>query len=179
MSTKKNGFCALYFNSSNSGSVQVALTIIILIMIVAIAGGIFFYFKEESRIDSLTAKVQTLEKDIETLIQETKDKKRLFNLTVPNIQKIDNIFLAAKLSAEPYSTGLKVTGLIINSTALGQENVKFKITIGEQSKEIPAINSIPPGSSKKFEVYVPDVSIDKATSAQIQYVESSISYYKD
>ncbi len=177
MRAKKNAYAMQSRLLSDSGSVQTVL--IIFILITLIAAGAFYYLHERAIVNSLAAKIQSLEKDIEILVQKTADKKRLINLTIPNIQKIDDIFLAAKLSSETYSTGVKVTGLIINSTALGQENAKFKITIGEQSREIPAISSIPPGSSKKFEVYVPDVSIDKAASAQIQHMESSISYYRD
>ncbi|MBI4689748.1 MAG: hypothetical protein HY754_05735 [Nitrospirae bacterium] len=168
----------LFGKISGHGYVQIVLIFILVLMTVVIAGGIYFFRKETLRSDYLITKVQTLEKDVDTLVRKTTEKKRVINLTVPTIQKIDDIFMTAKLSAEPYSTGLKVTGLIINSTALGHEDAKFRVTVSNQSKEF-TINSIPPGSSKKFEIFIPDVALEKATSAQLQCIESSMSYYRD
>ncbi len=108
-------------------------------------------------------------------LQEMRVTKGMVDLTVPTMQEIGNGFLAAKLQVEQHLTGVKVRGLMINATALGHQNAKFKITIAGKEKEF-SVNRVMIGGSTGFDVYVPDVPLNATNSARLEYVESLVQY---
>lgn len=125
-------------------------------------------------------KIEKIEKDTTSIMEELQKQKEkgLVRLDIPAVQKLDKDFMIAKLSVKPHLTGVMVKGVIINGTPLPQENIKFKITILDKSKEF-SIKKLSPGGSKGFEVYIPDVPADKAQTAKIEHLESTVLYYKD
>lgn len=174
----------------SKGFVQIVLTIIIILLAGGIGFSIFLIKEQEKTIKLLTQrieavekrlpKIEKIEKDTSTIMEELQKQreKGLVNLTIPAVQKLDKDFMVAKLSAKPHLTGVMVKGTIINGTPLPQENLKFRITILNSSKEF-SIKKLSPGGSKNFEVYVPDVPADKALTARIEHLESTVLYYKD
>ncbi|MEW6213948.1 MAG: hypothetical protein AB1478_01890 [Nitrospirota bacterium] len=152
MSKDKKGYGILQMEVPHRGSVYVVFAIVLVAIAVAILYGIF-----------LLRKMYT-------------EEKRFINLTVPSVQRVDNVFLVAKLSAEKHLKGVNVTGVMINSTALEQKDIKFKISVGDQSAEF-IVDRISSGSGRKFEVIIPNAWLEKTATAQIQCLESSISYY--
>ena len=78
-------------------------------------------------------------------------------------------------SVNPHLTGVKIKGRIINSTALARENIEFEITIAGKTKKF-SINRISSGNSTGFEVYVPDVPIDKVNIAKFEKISSYALY---
>lgn len=172
------------------GFVQVILTIVIIILAGGIGFSLFLIKEQEKTIKALNQrleavekrlpKIEKIEKDTTSIMEELQKQKEkgLVNLTIPAVQKLDKDFMVAKLSVKPHLTGVIVKGTIINGTPLPQENIKFRITILNSSKEF-SIKKLSPGGSKAFEVYVPDVPADKAQTARIEHLESTVLYYKD
>jgi len=151
---------------NKNSSAHIALTAVLVVMAIIIAYGIFL-------LQGISMKVQSLEANF----QKAKSEKRI-NLKIPSFQKIDDIFYVAKLSVESHLTGIKINGVMINSTALEQKDIKFKISINDNTTEF-TVDKISAGSGKKFEVVIPNIPIEKASEAQIQCLASSMSYYID
>lgn len=174
----------------SKGFVQILLTIIIIVLAGGVGASIYLIKKQEETTLSLQkrleavekrlSKIDKLEKDTTSIMEELQKQKEkgLVNLTIPAVQKIDKDFMVAKLSTKPHLTGVMVKGTIINGTPLPQENIKFRITILDKSKEF-SIKKLSPGGSRPFEVYIPDVPPDKAQTAKIEHLESTVLYYKD
>jgi len=151
---------------NKNGFARIALIAVLVIMAIVIAYGIFL-------LQGISARVQSLE----TSLQKAKNERRI-NLKIPSVQKIDDIFQVAKLSVESHLTGIKINGAMINSTALEQRDIKFKITINDNTAEF-MIDRISAGSGKKFEIIIPNIPVEKVSEAQIQCLASSVSYYID
>ncbi len=172
------------------GFVQILLTIIIIILAGGIGFSIFLIKQQEKTIRTLAQRIETvekrlpkiekIEKDTTSIMEELQKQKEkgLVKLNIPAVQKLDKDFMVAKLSVKPHLTGVMVKGAIINGTPLPQENIKFRITILDKSKEF-SIKKLSPGGSKGFDVYIPDVPADKAQTAKIEHLESTVLYYKD
>jgi len=104
------------------------------------------------------------------------NQKGSIDFASSNLQEIGDGFHVGNLSLAQHLTGVKVKGRIINGTSLDHSNVAFHLTIGSQTKEF-TINSIPPNTGAYFDVYVPDVPIDRTRWGRIEYQRSSITYY--
>lgn len=117
--------------------------------------------------DALNNRVNRLEYQLELI------EKNPINLTVPNVQDIDNDYKVTIESVEQHLTGVRVKGRIINSTTLDNEDLSFKIKISNQSQDF-YINRISAGNSTGFEVYVPNVPIDQTQYGEIIFVESIV-----
>ncbi|UCG78485.1 MAG: hypothetical protein JSV21_01220 [Nitrospirota bacterium] len=169
------------FRSSGSekGFVQVTVIVLMLLAIIAIGGlGYWYYTIQEDRYATLSTDVDEMNLRLLTLEKVTESLGKKVNLTIPSVQKIDTVFLVSKLKTEAYLTGVKITGLMINSSSLEHNDARFRITIGNVSREF-AINKIKPGSSRKFVVEVPDVPFEKAIEAEIKSLASSVAYFLD
>jgi hypothetical protein len=164
---------------SERGFVQVTVIIIILLVLSAvIALGYLYYRQQEAKQVTLFSDVQDLQMRVINLEKITESLGKKVNLAIPSVQKIDTVFLVSKLSTKKYLTGVKITGLMINSSSLEHNDARFRITINNVSREF-AIRKIKPGSSKKFVVEVPDVEFEKASQAEIRSLASSVSYFID
>lgn len=168
------------FNSDRqSGFVQIVLTIVIVLMAVAVGYGIFLLRKQEAkiaRIDSMEQRLKAAEASIQVLSQQIKKDK--INLTIPGVQRINNDFLVTKLSVEKYLTGVKIRGAIINSTALEQNDAKFRITIDDKLTEF-TVKRIKAGSSSPFVADILDIAFESASHANFDFIASSVSYFVD
>ena len=60
---------------------------------------------------------------------------------------------------EPYLTGLKIKGKILNALAVNRKDLSFKVYIRDKSGDF-FIDIIPSGVAKNFEVYIPDADKD-------------------
>ncbi len=176
--------------NNSRGFVQILLTIVLIVLAGGIGFSIYLIKEQEKTIKTLSQRLETvekrlpkiekIEKDTSSIMEELQKQKEkgLVNLTIPAVQKLDKDFMVAKLSVKPHLTGVMVKGTIINGTPLPQENIKFRLTILDKSKEF-SIKKLSPGGSKAFEVYLPDVPPDKAQTARIEHLESTVLYYKD
>jgi len=170
----------MHFHSEHQGGfVQIILTIVIVLMAVAIGYGIFLLRKQEAKIvtiDSIEQRLKATEASIQVMSQQIRKDK--INLTIPGVQRINNDFLVTKLSVEKYLTGVKIRGAIINSTALEQNDAKFRITIADKLTEF-TVKRIKPGSSTAFVADILDVPFDRASHADFDFIASSVSYFVD
>ncbi len=132
----------------------------------------------QRQMDSLEIKIIDVRSDVRKLEIDAllDDIKGSVDFSNPNLQDIGDGFMVGKLSVQQHLTGVKVKGRMVNHTALRQENIKLKITIGGYTKEF-TINRISSGNSTSFEVYVPNVPIEKTQYGTIRYIESMV-YYK-
>jgi len=168
-----------FYSDQQSGFVQIVLTIVIVLMAVAAGYGIFLLRKQEAKIgsiDTIEQRLKAAEASIQVLSQQIKKDK--INLTIPGVQRINNDFLVTKLSVEKYLTGVKIRGAIINSTALEQNDAKFRISIGEKLTEF-TVKRIKPGSSTSFVADILDIPFERATHADFDFIASSVSYFVD
>jgi hypothetical protein len=159
-----------------SKSTKISILAMIL-SIVAISITSFLYY----RVNDLDNRLREIGKlQLETWIGIRSDLNKTRNIsvdfTVPNAQDIGKDFKVANLSVEQHLTGVKIKGRVINATSLRHDNLKFKITIAEKEKDF-WINRISSGNSTTFDVYVPDVPLDKAQYGTIEYLESTVSFY--
>jgi hypothetical protein len=102
--------------------------------------------------------------------------KYTVDFTVSDIQRIDDVFLLANASQEKHLTGIKFSGRVINSQSVDYIDVAFNLSVDGESKEF-TINRISSGNSTGFNVYIPELSIDDARYAKIEYVRSRIHFY--
>ncbi|MGE5894744.1 MAG: hypothetical protein ACM34I_11865 [bacterium] len=181
MEKRRKGF--LHGHRSSDGYVQVILTLVIVLMTGAIGYGIYLLRSQEAHIASLSAKAENLDQRLtrnEKITDELTEKLReeKVNLTVPSVQRINNVFLVGKLTVEKYLTGVKVRGVIVNSSALEHDDAKFRMAIEGKLTEF-TVKKVKAGSSKGFEAEIPDVPFEKATAAEIQFISSTASYFVD
>lgn len=164
---------------SEKGVVHVIVTIL-LFLVVAGAGalGYFVYHQHETKLVKLSADLQNLEMRMINVERVTDTLGKKVNLTNPGVQKIDTVFLISKIKVERYLTGVKIRGIMINSSSLEHNDARFRITVATVSREF-SIRKISPGSSRKFVVEVPDVPVEKAVEADIKNLASSVSYFVD
>ena len=92
-----------------------------------------------------------------------------------NIQKIDDVFMLAGASQKERLTGVDFTGRIINTKSVDHLNLKFTLTVNNISKSF-TINKISSGNSTGFSVYIPELAINNARYAKIEYESSQIAY---
>jgi type II secretory pathway pseudopilin PulG len=164
---------------SEKGFIQVTVIVIIVLALSALSVlGYLYYRQQEAKQTTLTGDVQDLQMRVIDLEKITESLGKKVNLTIPSVQKIDTVFLVSKLTAKKYLTGVKVSGVMINSSSLEHNDARFRITINDVSREF-AISKIKPGSSKKFEVDVPDVAFENLSEAEIKSLASSVSYFVD
>lgn len=98
------------------------------------------------------------------------------DFTVPEIQQIDNTFLLSSASQEKHLTGIKYSGRIINTQSVDHLNAAFNLDVDGKSKGF-TINKISSGNSTGFNVYIPELNIENARYAKIEYVRSQIQFY--
>jgi len=92
------------------------------------------------------------------------------DLTSKNVQKINESFTVSIDEVEPHLTGIKIRGEIINTSGLTHRNIKFDVTVAEQTKELHILEEIKSGYSRNFDLYIPDVPIEKSKYAKIEYI---------
>ncbi len=97
------------------------------------------------------------------------------DLSVQSLQTIDQAFKAGKFNVVQNLDGIKVSGIIVNSTALTYNNPEFEITVNNQ-KQTFYITSIPSGCQGNFSVFIPNVPIDKARWANITYQKGQVQW---
>lgn len=100
------------------------------------------------------------------------------NLTREGCQKINEVFVVDIDEVEPHLTGINIKGKIINTSGVAYQNVKFNVTVAKQTKELNILEKINSGYSRNFKLYIPNVPIEKAEYAEIEYVSSVISWYE-
>lgn len=97
------------------------------------------------------------------------------DLTVPNIQNIGDGFYVSQLSVEPHLTGVVIKGRVVNATSLNHSTASFIVTVAARSNTF-TVNRITSGRSTRFEVYVPDVSLEETKSGTIKFERSMVGY---
>ncbi len=164
---------------SENGAAHVIITILLCIVVAAVCAlGYLVYHQHQKQLTALSTDLQNQEMRIINIERVTDSWGKKINLTNPGVQKVDTVFLVSKIKVEKYLTGVKIKGLMINSSSLEHNDARFRITINTISREF-AVKKISSGSSKKFTVEVPDVPIDKAVEAELKSLASSVSYFVD
>ena len=97
------------------------------------------------------------------------------DFTDPRIQEIGKGFKLVKAAQAKHLNGIKFLGRIINTQSVRYNNVTFRITVSDVSKQF-TINQISAGNSTRFSVYVPDITVEDARFANIEYITSTIWY---
>jgi hypothetical protein len=153
-------------NENGNAKQASALSKINLVLIILII--LFFFVHEEGQ-----------DQFIQMLLGSSEfrdDSVQPVDFSVATIQQLADGFLLSQASQDEHLTGMKFRGRIVNTQSVAHHNVTFTISVGDQSKEF-VINKISPGNSTGFDVYLPEISADKARFADITYVSSSVSYY--
>jgi hypothetical protein len=109
-----------------------------------------------------------------SLLQTTQTEQKLLHIGTDEAQDIGYGFLVTNLKAYLASNGISLAGTIINTGYIQHTNTSFRITIAGQSKPL-VISQLRPGESQRFEVDFPEVPIDKASHARIDYEGSTVS----
>lgn len=136
----------------------------------------------EERIDSLKSENDRLKNLIHAGHAEFLEYKKqstlgsVIDLYSKSMQKIGEGFFIVGLETSTGLTGLKLSGRVINSTSLKHENIRFKMTIGNESGElhVPMVSA---GNSTEFKTDIPGASKD-AKTAVVRYVSSSVQFCK-
>ncbi|GAA5138084.1 hypothetical protein [Alloalcanivorax gelatiniphagus] len=98
------------------------------------------------------------------------------DFATPDVQEINKGFMVVRASQEEHLTGIKFEGRIINTQSVTHENLTFRITANEKSKEFN-VNKISPGNSTAFSVYMPDLNAEDSRYATLEYMSSSVKFY--
>jgi hypothetical protein len=99
------------------------------------------------------------------------------DLSVPELQKINNNFDVGRFNITPHLDGIKVNGIILNTESVGHSNSEFEITVNEQRQEFN-IKNIPASYASEFNVFIPNVPTDKARWGNIKYIKGQVNYRK-
>lgn len=130
--------------------------------------------------------VRLVKLDINELKEEVTDlrikmffgKPALISLTSESYQKINESFTVFIDEVEPHLTGIKIKGGIINTSGVAHENIKFDVTVAEQTKELNILKRINSGYSRNFELFIPNVPVEKSEYATIKFVNSVMAWYQ-
>lgn len=129
----------------------------------------FFIATDQSRrIDNLYGRINYL--------NEFFTSRYTIDFAVSEIQQITATFLLANASQKKHLTGVKFSGRIINTEAVSHTEITFSLTVDGESKEF-TINKISSGNSTGFNVYLPDIDIERARYGKFDFVRSKISYF--
>ncbi len=172
------------YKSTKSGSAAMqawALIISIIALFISLSNSGL-----KSKVDQLSSKLSNIDltnvnseiESIKTDLASVKidSFKGYVDLTIPDVQEINKSFYVSELSARQNLTGVIVTGRIINPQMVTHLSATFKIRIAGQSREF-LVTRISPGRSTGFEVYVPDVPVEKSNYGIVEYLRSTVSYY--
>jgi hypothetical protein len=115
--------------------------------------------------------------------QSTRDKmlyelltsRYTVDFSVRELQSVNDRFFLGGASQEQHLTGVKFAGRMINSLAVDHTDVTFELKVGSKSKEF-VINRISAGNSTAFNVYIPELRIEDARYAQIEYKHSKVHF---
>jgi len=119
------------------------------------------------KFEEIYANMNTIEKYL--------NNKSQVDFTVSTIQELTKGFLLTQATQNKHLTGIKFTGRVINTLSVKRKNVIFKLTVANVSKEF-TINQISSGNSTGFSVYIPDIKLEDARFAEIQYINALVSY---
>jgi hypothetical protein len=97
------------------------------------------------------------------------------DLSIPTFQVINPNFIAGKFNVIQHLDGIKVNGIILNTKSVGYTDSEFEITVNGQTQGFQ-IKNIPSGYATEFNVFIPNVPIDKARWGNIKYIKGQIRY---
>ena len=137
---------------------------------------IFLFFQIKGEVAVLRQDVNDLK--IKLLDITIFGKPALIDLTSQKAQKIDDKFTIFIDEVEPHLTGIKIKGGTINTSGIAHKNIKFSVTVAEQTKELHILEEIKSGYSRNFELYVPNVPIEKSKYAKIKYNSSLMAWFE-
>ncbi|MBF0525094.1 MAG: hypothetical protein HQK56_08350 [Deltaproteobacteria bacterium] len=110
---------------------------------------------------------------IQDYIVENIKNKGMVRLNDKDMQRIDETFLVAQLMAYSQGTGIRLSGLIINSSRLDYRAVKFLVSVSSQETEI-YLGELAAGGTANFEVSLPNISLSTAKSARVTYLTGGV-----
>ena len=123
----------------------------IITYVVVVIVFIFFF----AGIDSAHNKINTLEYDIEMDIWNLKyNRLSYIDLSSTNFQTINSDFSVMPETVEAHLSGIKISGKILNTSSVDQSDIKFKVVIGNESKEFEIMKKINSGYARPFEIYI-------------------------
>jgi len=130
---------------------------------------VYVYFSHKNILEDMRVDIMLNEITLKSIDSPTVD------LTVSTFQDIGDNFAVIIETVEPHLSGFKVIGRMLNESSVELMNVEFGISMGDEYQKF-TIDSIRPGYAAKFEVYVPNLSVEDTDSAEIEYRSSNISY---
>lgn len=127
-------------------------------------------------IERLYEEVETIRENVTTLSSENGQEKHIIDLTSTGYQKIGDGFYTEGLSMESHLTGVRISGRIVNYHMVTYSNIRFRLTIAS-SNNVFFVDRILPGSSRYFEVYIPDIDIRGTNYGYIQCIDRWMGHY--
>lgn len=131
--------------------------------------------KQQKEIDSIHEKNNKLKDGLVAYFTEMESKEGAVNLTSDGLQDIGKGFTVGKIELKQHLTGVKVSGIIINSTSLNHNGATFRIKIAKSVQSF-TVNEINSGASSPFSAYIPDIKIQETNFGNISYDNSTVSY---
>ncbi|MBF0497948.1 MAG: hypothetical protein HQK58_15460 [Deltaproteobacteria bacterium] len=110
---------------------------------------------------------------IQDYIVENIKNKGMVRLNDKNMQRIDETFLVAQLTATTQGTGIKLSGLVINSSRLDYRGIKFLVSVSSQETDI-YLGELAAGGVANFEVSLPNISLSTTKSAKVTYLTGGV-----
>jgi len=101
----------------------------------------------------------------------------LVDTSVETLQNLDGHFKVGKINVTQHLDGVKIKGIIINTSSVGHRNSEFKIELGGQERSF-YVDYIGAGSQGVFNVFIPAVSPADARYATIEYQQSTVVWRK-
>ncbi len=97
------------------------------------------------------------------------------DLSIGSFQQISEEFSAGKFNVIQHLDGIKISGIILNKNSIRYSDSDFQITVNGQTQEFQ-IKNIPAGYASEFNVYIPNVPVDKSRWGKISYIKGKINY---
>lgn len=167
--------------------------IMLSVFVIAVASSVLVLFKSNSefkkKITEFEDELSRQQKDIDTIHENNKklkdgllayftemeNKEGAVNLTSDGLQDIGKGFTVGKIELKQHLTGVKVSGIVINSTSLNHSGVTFRIKIANSVQSF-TVNEINSGASSPFSAYIPDIKLEETNFGNISYDNSTVSY---
>lgn len=115
--------------------------------------------------------IKPLNTNINTVKQATQATVRI---GVSEPQDIGHGFWVKNLRAIPNNSGTRLVGDLVNATAVKYTDVIFNVQIGNKPAKVLSIGTIAGGSHVFFGLDFPEVPVEQAVQAQIDYVSATM-----
>lgn len=125
----------------------------------------------KKNLSQLDQDIKQLNTNINTVKQTTQATVRI---GVSEPQDIGHGFWVTNLRAVPNNSGTRLVGNLVNATAVKYTDAAFNVQIGNKPVKVLPVGTIAGGSEIFFGLDFPDIPVDQAVHARIDYVSATI-----